>query len=143
MSYTFCNLIQLGPTFYITSDGTSGGTEYIATVKGTDAFENINGQDIRALSGTVYQQITDDAGDIIDAPIDITFPLLKVSDRDAILAVINAYAGTPFTLVITGDPGTYTGTAKPAFSPKPVEYSGEFRNGKITNVTVHLLMTLS
>lgn len=140
MSFTVANLIQLG-TLYITDSEGSGGVKYLSTVKGTDALElDAEGQDIVALDGTAYSQFSG----VIDAPIDIEVPLMEVSMKDAIAGVFQAYIDTPtpFTFVITGDPGTFTGTGKPRF-PKPLEYSGEFFNGKLKNVKLKLYFTPS
>ena len=138
MAVNFFNLIQFGDTLYITSTQGSGGVRYISEVSGTDVFEfDTIGNDLTALDGTVYTQ----AIAIIDAPITIRFPLLETSMRDAIKAVIQNYQSNPipFTLGLTGDPGTYTFTAKPA--GKPLEYPGTFQNGKLKDVQVHLYVT--
>jgi hypothetical protein len=140
MSFTIANLIQLD-SLYITSTEGAGGIKYLSTVKGTDALElDAEGQDIIALDGTAYSQFSD----IVDVPIDIEVPLMEVSMKDAINEVFQDYidSPTPFTFVITGDPGTFTGTGKPRF-PKPLEYSGEFFNNKVKQVKLKLYFTPS
>lgn len=147
MAIDFFYQIQLG-SVYVTSTEADGGTPAIADVDGLDAFEIDDGsdpvtvQEIRALSGTVYQQV---AVPIVDAPITITFPLLDADTVDDISDVIRAFVAspTPFTAAFTGTVRNFTGTAKPRWDPKPVSYSGQYQNGKLKNVVVRLYVTLS
>ena len=64
---------------------------------------------------------------------------------DAVRDVVQAYIDSPapFTFALTGQPENFTGTAKPAWNPKPLEYSGEFIGTKIRDVVIRLYVTLS
>lgn len=133
------NQIQIG-TVYLTSTAAAGGTKYIATVQGLDVFGIAAAvQDIRALSGTVYQQ----SQTIVDAPVTINVPLMEATMYDAIRDVFTAYLATPsaFTFAVTGQPENFSGTAKPAFDPKPLEFDGGRIGDKITNVVIRLYVT--
>lgn len=135
------NLIQIGDV-YVTSDETNTGTKYICETSGTDVLEfGFVANDIRALDGTVYNQ----QADIVDIPITLKFPLLETSMKDAIKEVFQTYYDTddtPFDFVLTGPAGTFTMTAKPAWTPRPIEYPGTFQNGKLLDVTMHVYGTL-
>jgi len=147
MAVDFFYKVQIG-SIYVTSDGMTGGTRAIAEVDGLDAFEmavsgtEVMGQDIKALSGKVYTNLRET---VIDAPITITFPLLTTSIKTSIQGVLNSYLATPtpFTLVFTGTPGTFTGTGRPRWEPRPIRYGPTYQNDKLKNVVVSLYMTLN
>lgn len=146
MAVDFYYQIQLG-SVYLTSTGSNGGFRNIAEVEGLDAFDitdgtdPVVGQDIKALNGTVYTNLTE----VVDAPIVIRMPLMLADDYDDVAGVFNAYNATPtpFTAVFTGTNGSYTGTGKPCWDPKPISRAGTYQNDKYKNVVVKIYMTLS
>jgi hypothetical protein len=146
MALDFFYQIQLG-SVYLTSTGSNGGYRNIAEVDGLDAFDvtdgtdPVVGQDTKSLNGTAYTQLSE----VVDAPIVITLPLMLADDYDDVAGVFNAYnaSPSPFTAVFTGTNGSYTGTGKPCWNPKPISRAGDYQNDKYKTVTIRIYMTLS
>ena len=124
---------------YLTSNEADGGTPYIAAVRGLDALA-IDGaiQVIKALNGTSYLQVTEDQ---LGKPITIEFPNLLSGDYDDILTEIQAYvtSATAITVDFTGAPYGNITSLSVVPDENPVRFPGEFENGRLKNVSIHLL----
>jgi hypothetical protein len=110
MSLSF-PLIQLGGV-YLTDDGLSTGTRYIAEVEGLDAQALTHTiQTTRAIDGTIYSQYQA----IKDMPLKIRIPRMDFAKFDAIRDAINTAIGssTTYALNITANGESFTFTAKP------------------------------
>jgi hypothetical protein len=132
----FWNLIQIG-SVYLTSNEASNGGKLICTIEGMDVFGiGYDGSQDRSLSNVVYTQLQATN----ESAVDIKIPLLHYDLYDAIRDVITAWIATPtdFTFNVTGIPDNFTGTAKPRWEPKPLEYSGERVGDYLRDATLRL-----
>lgn len=133
------NLIQLG-SVYITADGTSSGKPCRAEVEGLDALSSdYTGVTVIALDGTPYNQIQQTA----KKGLPLVIKIFQTTDTrlDALKSQIESLiSGFSSVLVqITGSTGTFAVNCLPAF-PKPLEFTGEFQNSYIKNITLNFVV---
>ncbi len=136
------NLIQFGDV-YLTTTGDAMGKPCKTECTGFDVFEGdgTQGQDIKSLNGSVYQQYQE----LIDAPVSILSIQMEVDVKDDLQAVIDEYKAdpdTPITLILSNGPVEKTFNFKPR-AMKPIEYPGTFWNTKLDSVTLHGYATVA
>lgn len=132
------NLISID-SIYLTSDGTALGTPCKTKVSGLNSAQlEKSGTVIPASDGTMYVQLIDNKG----VNISIELDWITKAVFDSLIALFNSVIseGNAFSLNISGDTGTFAFNSVPAF-PDPVEFSGDFSDGILKNVTFKFITT--
>jgi len=133
------NTVQIN-SLYLTKDGLSGGIPCKLTVAGLDALKPpVSAGVKKALDGTPYRRTVDFGGRGFDISITVEILLKDVFDdvNDEINDAITDEE--TLSLVITGDTGTFNLTVIPG--EKPIQFSGEFINERIKQVTYNFVTT--
>lgn len=138
MALDFYNLIQLSSQ-YFTDDGLNTGTRYISQVTGLHALTiDSSVQVIKTLSGKPYVQKTP----LLGKSIVISFENIYEADYSTAKTTIQTAVtnGTTIALNITDGPyGDFNLTVVP--DENPIQFSGEYENGRIKKCSLHLLTT--
>ena len=127
--------IQLG-SLWLTDDNLSTGNGYINEIEGISVLKRGKvGQANVALDGTVWKQRFPVKG----SPLRISFNLMESADFESLVTILNACdVGSDIAFTISGDTGTYYGTATTA--DEYLDYDSTYLNGKIAGVTVDLII---
>ena len=133
------NLIQLN-SIYLTNDATSTGTPCKTSVSGLDALTfDFTGVTVLALDGTPYNQVFDNYKKGLPLTIKITQTTDTRLDELASLLTTLVTAESSVLVQITGSTGDFTLNCLPAF-PKPLEFSGDFQNSYVKDITLNFVV---
>lgn len=134
------NTVQI-ETLYFTDTGLVGGKPCKIEVTGLDALSLAStGAIAIAADGMPYAFVASNA-EGQGVPIRIAPEQLTTALFASLKTIINAaIAGsTTLTVIITGDTGTFNLECLPAL-PKPLEFPGKFRNGRIYESAINLVV---
>lgn len=127
------NLVQINAV-YLTKDSSAAEDPCKLSVSGLDKLKTqTKGRIVRGLDNTPTRISADFGGRGFD--IAITVEILYKPVFDAINAAINTACSnkTTLNLNITGDTGEFNLTVLPG--DEPIQFAGEFKNGRIKKVT--------
>lgn len=133
------NAVQIN-SIYLTKDSSAMEDPCKLSVSGLDKLKTpTKGRIVRGLDNTPTRISADFAGKGID--IAITVETLYKAVFDALNAEIDTACSnfTTLVLVITGDTGTFNLTVLPG--DEPIQFAGEFKNGRIKRVTYNFTTT--
>lgn len=133
------NLLKLDDVF-LTQDGLSTGSRAWSAVTGLPIFYvGSAGKHERNADGSLINFVND----IVDGEVNFNFDWIEIDKLDEVNGVLTIYIGNglSFPIEITGEMGTFTGTAKFIF-PDPVRFGETYFSNIVNDVSIRLAVTL-
>lgn len=134
------NTVQI-ETLYLTETGLAGGIPCKLEVSGLEALLlAYQGSTAIAADGTPYAFVQSNA-EAQGSPISVRIETITAAVLSSLKTLFNAaLAGsTTLTVTVNGDLGNFSVGCQPLF-PTPISPSGKFRNGRIFDVTLNLIV---
>ena len=133
------NRVQLN-NIYLTKDSSGSGLPCLLSVSGLDKLKSPNkGRIVKGLDNTPTRLQANFAGKGVE--IGVTVEILLKAVFDAVNDEINSALASfeTLNLVVTGDTGNFNLTVLP--SDEPINFPGEFIDGRIEKVTYNFVTT--
>lgn len=134
------NTVQI-ETLYLTDTGLVGGIACKVDVSGLDGLVlGYSGNVALAADGTPYAFVQSNA-EAQGSPLAIRIETLTTAVFSSLKTLLNSAiaGGTALTVVINGDTGNFSLECLPLF-PRPIAFPGKFRNGRIFDLTLNLIV---